>query len=707
MHNRMIDSQLFRTVPGISLLLALAVLSSAFLTAEVDRCVVPAAIRDPILNEISGELALRHVEILSVDRDRQAEEYLDRFFETAYLEKLLKQYGFSDIKVDFFPSRDIWDAEEADLWIIEPVKKKIADLGIIPEALASGSASADVEAELVYVGAGRAGDLKGRDVAGKILLTSASPGGAFNAGVLEGNAAGVLGTGSPGASQNAPGFSQDQIGWHSVNPGEKGRGFGFALSKRQFDELRGYLDGGRKVVLRAHVKTKMYPYKMNVVSASIPGTDANAGELLYVAHLFERIATPGANDNTSGVANILEIGRTIVKLISQGSLPRPRRTIRFLWVPEISGSREFMYKHPELEDKLHAALNFDMSGADLETTDTYLRMKTTPDSVPSYLNDLIANLLLFVDQTDITTQWGNNAPFNYRLVPYISGSDHTVFLPAGIPAMQFNHWPDNFYHSSEDRSRYVDPTELKRIGFVAASAFYYLANAGSREAKDLAWESASNAGKWLAEAARQSARLLEEKPDRIHERHKAAQIKIDGAFGRGKGTLESVVRLSNSQDVTSLVNSLITGLEKSRDIQKANLELVYREKCGALGIKPQPVSLSDEERQYAQLIPRKLYRQFSQEYRTRSQRLGELLPRDRAGLPSLAASEVPNFIDGKRSILDIYNAVRAEYGNVDTSSHEHKFAYVVKPENPDVQLKSVADHIQAMEKAGLVEIAKR
>ena len=78
----------------------------------------------------------------------------------------------------------------------------------------------------------------------------------------------------------------------------------------------------------------------------------------------------------------------------------------------------------------------------------------TPDSRPSYLNDLMASLLQFVDQTDIRAQQGQNAPFNYRLSPVAtiaSGSDHSVFNDGGVPAMQFNYWPDNFYHSSEDR----------------------------------------------------------------------------------------------------------------------------------------------------------------------------------------------------------------------------------------------------------------
>ena len=174
-----------------------------------------------------------------------------------------------------------------------------------------------------------------------------------------------------------------------------------------------------------------------------------------------------------------------------------------------------MFKHPELQDRLLAALNFDMTGANTKTTDTYLRMKMTPDSRPSYLNDLVANLLQFVDQTDIRSPQGANAQFNYRLSPVAaitSGSDHSVFNNGGIPAMQFNYWPDNFYHSSGDRIEHVDPTELKRVAFVAGSAFAYLASAGAPQAQDLAWEATLNGEKWMAEVTRQARSIARTRP---------------------------------------------------------------------------------------------------------------------------------------------------------------------------------------------------
>jgi len=67
---------------------------------------------------------------------------------------------------------------------------------------------------------------------------------------------------------------------------------------------------------------------------------------------------------------------------------------------------------------------------------------------------------------------------------------------------------------------------------------------------------------------------------------------------------------------------------------------------------------------------------------------------------------VAGFINGSRSILDIYNAVRAEYGNVTTSNNDFKFAWVVSPQYPDIDLEAVATAVMALEKNGQVEITK-
>ncbi|MDP2957530.1 MAG: M28 family peptidase [Longimicrobiales bacterium] len=423
-------------------------------------------------------------------------------------------------------------------------------------------------------------------------------------------------------------------------------------------------------------------------------------------YLCARSVPPGASDNTTGVAVTLEIGRTLAELIRRGKLTQPRRTIRFIWVPEISGSRAFMRANPELEDRIIAAMNYDMPGEDLEETDSYLRMKMTPDSRPSYLNDLVANLLQFVDQTEIRTQTGNNAPFNYRLVPFISASDHVVFLEAGIPAMQFNHWPDNFYHSSGDVAERTDPTEMKRTGFMGASSFYYVANAGSDEALELAWESAANGEKWMAEVARQSGRLMNGGGAEIHDRYGAARNKVYGAFRRAQGGVASVTDLAGDAAVTQLVGFLGANLEKARDLQYAKLEEVYQARCRELGVRPQRLAAAAEEQQFERIVPRRTGNVYTEAYAAASGRLPGLLPQGMR-LPGLASSEVQWFVNGERSVTEIWRLVRAEYGNVTTSNGAWKFAYVVTPDTPDISLADVAAYLQAMEHAGMVEMRRR
>jgi hypothetical protein len=44
-----------------------------------ERSIGPASVRDPRLDENSGERALSHVQILAVNRDRQPQEYLDTY----------------------------------------------------------------------------------------------------------------------------------------------------------------------------------------------------------------------------------------------------------------------------------------------------------------------------------------------------------------------------------------------------------------------------------------------------------------------------------------------------------------------------------------------------------------------------------------------------------------------------------------------------
>ncbi len=166
------------------------------------------------------------------------------------------------------------------------------------------------------------------------------------------------------------------------------------------------------------------------------------------------------------------------------------------------------------------------------------------------------------------------------------------------------------------------------------------------------------------------------------------------------------------------------------------LEAVYRDRCNGLGVKPVPVSLTDQEREYSLLVPRRSFKVYSPDAQKRQEAAGQgqrggqaaratagrgetpppegQQPAQRGGgrgrqpgLPGLSSAEVANFIDGSRSILDIYNAVRAECGNLVTGNSDMKFAYVLSPDAPDVELPAVVTTLRTLEKAGTVEIVKK
>ncbi len=112
--------------------------------------------------------------------------------------------------------------------------------------------------------------------------------------------------------------------------------WGFVISPRQGRSLRQRLAKGETLRVRASIDSELYPGAIEVVEALLPGDEmADGEEILLVSHLCH--PQPGAHDNASGAAALLEAAVTLAQLISDGRLPAPRRGIRFIWPPEMTG----------------------------------------------------------------------------------------------------------------------------------------------------------------------------------------------------------------------------------------------------------------------------------------------------------------------------------------------------------------------------------
>jgi aminopeptidase YwaD len=407
--------------------------------------------------------------------------------------------GLSDAAIERFPadgktkyahfrSHVGWDPISATLEEVSPTARLIASFPDLPVALADYSQDADVTAELVDVGEGTsAKDYEGKDVRGKIVLADGTLPAVHRLACEERGAAGFL-SAYPNQATPWSGDDRDVIRWGHMSPYQLQNRFAFMVSKRQAQDFRARLSAGERVVLRARVVAKMVPATYDVVVGTIPGTNPAAGEVVVTAHLCHESA--GANDNASGSAAILEVARALSAALRKASLPRPERTIRFLWLPEITGSQAYLSRHPEVVARLVAGVHMDMVGGLLATTKGTFHLSRTAETLPHVANVIAAAWFDQVVAASSRYAEGQGDAYAGFVFPPGSremflgdvrglnmGSDHEVFEAAGfrVPMVYFHDYPDVTIHTQKDQPENLDATKLGRVAYMGAGFVYTLA----------------------------------------------------------------------------------------------------------------------------------------------------------------------------------------------------------------------------------------
>ena len=391
-----------------------------------------------------------------------------------------------------------WDAKAASLEEVSPRPRTLSRFPDLPVALADYSQDADVTAGLVDVGSGTSpADFEGKDVRGQIVLASGALPLVHRRAVEERGAAGFV-SDFPNQRTAWSGDDRDLVRWGHLSPYETKNTFAFMVSRRQSQDLRTRLAAGDKIVLRARVSARLIPATYDVVTATIPGTDRAAGEVVLTAHLCHQSA--GANDNASGSAAILEVARGLQAAISRGTLPRPKRTIRFLWVPEIAGSQAWLIRHPEAARAMVAGIHMDMVGGTLAATRGTLHVSRSAESRPHVVDEIArAWLEAVVRASDRYASRGGDARAGFVWPPGSRetlladmrgielGSDHQVYEEAsfGVPMVYFHDWPDVTIHTDKDLPENLDATKLGRVAFLGAGIAWTLAALPEEEAPRL------------------------------------------------------------------------------------------------------------------------------------------------------------------------------------------------------------------------------
>ena len=364
-----------------------------------------------------------------------------------------------------------WEAKFGKLELLEPEEKTLADFSAEPISLVAHSTQTEIETDVVYVGKGlTAADYEGKVVKGKLALTESLARLVHQEACVKHGAAGVLTFVPPeGVDEIAELRRYDAI-WPSANEKEKTT-FGFALKQSDGVKMKQWLLEGKVVRVKAKVDATLSVGKLKVLSALIPGEDRSK-EIWLAAHVCH--PHPGANDNASGSGALLEILRILSQLIKEEKIPKPVFSIRFLWIPEWSGTIQFIENEKDILKSCKAMINLDMVGADPTKAGSVLHLFRTPFSLPSTLNNVVRYWQQKeAERKDERREGGMVAPLPHKYSRYSAGSDHFMLTDStvGIPAVMLNQDPDRFYHTSTDTADKLDTRQMgyaSRIGALSA-----------------------------------------------------------------------------------------------------------------------------------------------------------------------------------------------------------------------------------------------
>jgi aminopeptidase-like protein len=545
-----------------------------------------------------------------------------------------------------------------------------------------------VVAELVDVGSGtKVSDYEGKDVRDKFVLATGRGRRVHELAIYRYGAAGVL---TDTITYEIPNVREsidipDAHAYQSIWPTADELGkvkFGFSLSKRQGNRLRGLLKSGKRVKLKAKVDAQLFSGNLDIVTATIHGSSKPGEEVFLIAHLCH--PKPSANDNASGSGLLIEIARTIKTLIDKKRIKRPARSIRFIWVPETYGSVVYLIHHEEALRRMIAGLNLDMVGQDQDLCRSTLNLDRTPDSLPSYLNDYVFGLVeKSVKEFDAPSAFGTSSTFRYNTGAFSGGSDHAEFTDStvGIPCVMLLQWPDLFYHTSMDTLDKVSSDSLKRVGWITALAALTLADSNAEVACLLAVQTASRAATRIEEIGRvacdeflrkREEETLERKQDQLSkeliEIVDRYRNKIEHVLWREQQAVRSVTRLGENPELQAILDICCEDLRDVGRRVTSRIEEAVNIVARASGVILSTSKADDENAELNKLVPKRLFRgTLGLEFLKRG--LGETefewyQEIDEKDVEfSKKAAEILNFMDGKRSLYEILKAVSAEYSD--------------------------------------------
>jgi hypothetical protein len=575
-----------------------------------------------------------------------------KFEETAKsVAAIMRRSGLEDVEIGNGPADGVtqsgfwtmplaWDIKVGTLEIVDPQvpaeMRLLADYQRVPASIGMWSGptpAGGVTTEIVLA----SGNWKNLDLKGKLVL--GAPLGAKRALAK----AGALGLISERTENRA---LLDERGW--VNSfGDNGWSFTkgsaplvcFSITPRQSDLLHELLNRG-PVKVRANVDSRYYTGVYPYVTGVIRGTDgANAEEVLSLGHLFEQ----GANDNATGVSSIIGAAATLNRLIAEGKLPRPKRTVRVLGMSECYGMLHYLEQTKDRMKRTVAAMCIDAPAGQQTLAGTEYTWVLNPQSASSYVDSFVLR---------VAAEYFPSVGRPWAWSEHRSGTDNylgdpTIGIPTVLPRGGYG---VHSHHNSHDTPALVDPKSLHNLTVMNAAYAYFIASAGPKEKRWLAEVALTNGYDRVAASTETILDQIAaaETADRLGELLHEGREKIDYTTARAAQAVHSA----------GAQGEWTSGLTAFNDQQKKRVDAAVEERAGALGLG-RIQSATPKPNAEAETIV------------VRRKRMGTItlddLPQDeREGYPAASFWSVPvaalYWCDGKRNLAEVIRLTELEMG---------------------------------------------
>lgn len=223
---------------------------------------------------------------------------------------------------------------------------------------------------------------------------------------------------------------------------------------------------GRKVTMDIFFKRESV--QANNIVAKVEGSDPELkNEVVIVGAHYDHVGKdnrgqvyPGADDNASGTAVVIELARAF-----QNLQQKPKRTILFiLFTAEekgLLGSHYYVQDPIFPLDKTLAMINLDMVGRnDIDQMGV----------IGKYQFPKLFKIIETVNKNTVNFQ------FNFSVEQFIRQSDHSPFMRASIPCLMFNSGMHEQLHTPRDTADRIIPDKVEKAAQLVFLTLWEVAN---------------------------------------------------------------------------------------------------------------------------------------------------------------------------------------------------------------------------------------